>query len=314
MLFEFTRPVVAGYFQCDLSKTLPTRDTSTQAALLYMSSGEGTWTIGEWQFPVRRGDMFGIPVGLRASAELNLARPLGYYYCYFQLADGTPPGTTLNWPWDLAIDPRYCREAPCASGPFRPEVAGIYRTLQYELSRNTPVSQLAAKAQLMLLGVNFGRMLSLSSVITLGQSGRKTVRSSRPRLAPNMPEPVARVIDFVSHRLDQELSLPELAKVALCSERHLVDLFRTSTGLSPMAFVRERRIREAKRLLMQGLPVKDIATRLSFADSHHFSRVFRQTTGISPTEYAQGKAPLRQRPSGEFSMAPPSATGTGAGE
>jgi len=310
MIFEFTRPVAAGYFQCDLSVRKPPYDHERQAALLYMTSGQGVWTLGQWKFPVRRGDMFAIPRGLQASGELNPARPVGYYYCYFELMENAT-GANLTWPWDLGPEVnRYLEQAtmPCASGPFRPEVAGLFRTLQYELGKNSSISQLAAKAQLTLLGVNFGRMLALNAVAVRLPEIQEAVAVRS--ITTSLPEPVARAVDYVQSRLDQELSLAELAGVARCSERRFVDVFRGATGMSPMAFVRERRVREAKRLLMSGLSVKDVANRLNFADAHHFSRVFRQTTGISPTEYVAGKPPLRQRPSGEFSMAPSAAPST----
>ena len=70
-----------------------------------------------------------------------------------------------------------------------------------------------------------------------------------------------------------------------------------------MDYVRERRIFEAQKLLVQGVAIKAVANRLNFADGHHFSRVFRQKTGISPSEYVAGKAPLRQRFVGEFETA-----------
>ena len=57
MLFEFTQPVVVGYFQCNLATRRPPVEPQRQGALLYVTSGEGTWTVGDWTFPVRRGDM-----------------------------------------------------------------------------------------------------------------------------------------------------------------------------------------------------------------------------------------------------------------
>ena len=71
-----------------------------------------------------------------------------------------------------------------------------------------------------------------------------------------------------------------------------------------MAYVRERRIREAQRLLGKGgLSVKEVSGRLNFSDPQHFSRVFRQETGISPSEYASGAVPPRQRESGMYASA-----------
>ena len=154
----------------------------------------------------------------------------------------------------------------------------------------------------MLLGVNFARMLASANTIIPQAEGKH--RSEPACLATSwgkaLPEPVARAVDYILTHLDQELSLADLTGAAQYSQRRLTGLFKEALRMSPMAFVRARRIHEAKRLLAEGLPVKEIAARLKFADSQHFSRVFRQATGLSPTEFAGGQLPLQQPPSGAF--------------
>ena len=296
MLFETTEALTAGYFQCDLSTQRPPRDIERHAGLIYVTSGQGVWTVGPWRFPVRRGDLFAIPAGVKASANLNPARPLGYYYCYFGVNETTAP-RALTWPWQLG-DGTLAAAEPCASGDFRPELAANFRAIQYELGRNTRDAALAARAHLAILGVSFARMLALKLTQGVTLPGHSAANIPYGK---GLPESVACVVDYVLSHLAKDLSVAELAGVARCSERRLVDIFRNAVGTSPMAYVRERRVFEAQKLLVQGLAVKDVANRLNFADSHHFSRVFRQKTGISPSEYAAGKAPLRQRFVGEFS-------------
>jgi len=287
MLFEHTRPVVAGYFQCDAYTTMAKRDIARQGGFVYVFSGQGKWTVGSFQFPVRRGDLIAVPAGIQISADLENTRPLAYYFCHFELRERAPLEVSLAWPWNLNLPPLTVPLKPYASGEFRPEVAAHFRALQYELDGNSGDACLAARAHLMLLGATFCRMLA---------SGNQAVAAGK-----GLPEPVACAVDYILSHLDKSMSLAELARVACCSERRLVDIFRESLGTPPMAYVRQRRVQEAQRLLMEGLPVKDVANRLNFADSHHFSRVFRQKTGISPSEYAAGKAPLRQKFVGEYS-------------
>jgi AraC-like DNA-binding protein len=286
MLFEYTRPVAAGYFQCDMATNLIKRDVARQASFLYVSSGRGNWTLGSLEFPVRRGDFIAVPAGTKITAQLDESRPLGYYYCHFELPEGAPAELSLAWPWSLSLSQKSAPLRPYASGEFRPEVAAHFRALQYELERNTGDSRLAANAHLMLLGATFCRMLA---------AGNQAVPAGK-----GLPEPVACAVDYILSHLDKSLSLAELARVACCSERRLVDLFRASLGAPPMAYVRQRRVQEAQRLLMDSVPIKDVASRLNFADSHHFSRVFRQTTGISPSEFVAGEAPVRVPSSGHF--------------
>jgi len=56
-------------------------------------------------------------------------------------------------------------------------------------------------------------------------------------------------------------------------------------GVTPLDFIREARIRKACQLLKEGGTVNDVAYKCGFSDPKYFSKCFRQTMGISPTEY-----------------------------
>lgn len=303
MLFESVRPVAAGYFECQRFPRYAQRDRTRQASLLYMTSGQGAWKVGPWTFPIQRGDMIAIPVAEACCAEVQHDQPLGYYYAIFEMLD-QPDTSRLAWPWDLGVegpDGEGVSGPPYASGPFRPEIVALFRQLQDELGKRRPGSTEAARAHLLLLGVAFGREWAFRN----RSRGRNPSASGvSGRFRRPVPEPVAQVVDHVQCNLERDLSLGELARVARFSETRLVQIFRETFGLSPMAYVRERRIREAQRLLLKGtLTVKEIAGRLNFADAHHFSRVFRQVTGISPSAFADGQPPLKQRESGLYAQA-----------
>lgn len=62
--------------------------------------------------------------------------------------------------------------------------------------------------------------------------------------------------------------------------------FRAATGYSPKDYVQSLRIEEAKQLLeMDGQNVEGIAEAVGYADVRAFRRLFRNMTGLSPTEY-----------------------------
>ncbi|MBE7462571.1 MAG: helix-turn-helix transcriptional regulator [Planctomycetes bacterium] len=291
MLFEHTRPVAAGYFQCDLNTRRAHRDPSAQAALVYLASGAGTWKIGPWQGKLERGGLLALPVDLPAALYPLPHQALGYYYVYLE-GDGPNGAKDLRWPWDLGIAwPNGEAPPPVASGDFQASVAGLVRRIQDELARRRTGAPVVARACLSLLGVGFARMLSAQHEPRAAGPAARTA----PKAGSDWPEPVARAVDFVLQNLDRDLSLLELARVARYSERRLVQLFRSALGRSPMAYVREQRVREAQRLLMQGgMTIKEVALRLNFADPQHFCRVFRQATGITPSDYLAGRAPLKQ--------------------
>ena len=70
------------------------------------------------------------------------------------------------------------------------------------------------------------------------------------------------------------------------SPSHLRALFEKWVGESPKRFHTRCRIDQAKRLFReQNLSVAEVGFHVGFADVHHFSRVFKQITGVAPSRY-----------------------------
>jgi AraC family transcriptional regulator len=92
--------------------------------------------------------------------------------------------------------------------------------------------------------------------------------------------------------LGQPIKLRELAALAGVSVRHFERAFRQSTGSPPHAYVMKRRLHRARDLLVNQakLSVDQIALRLGFSSSSHFSSAFRRQTGRTPTEFRKSCA------------------------
>ncbi|HEL3809176.1 TPA: helix-turn-helix transcriptional regulator [Stenotrophomonas maltophilia] len=112
-------------------------------------------------------------------------------------------------------------------------------------------------------------------------------------LAPHQAAALQRALRYVDEHLSQPLRVTELAAAACVSRFHLVRLFRTGTGSSPLRYVRRRRIERARQLLpVAQLPMSCLAQQLGFFDQSHFVRSFRAETGCSPGQYLAGDAAL----------------------
>ena len=95
------------------------------------------------------------------------------------------------------------------------------------------------------------------------------------------------VLSYIEDTLGQRIELRELAALAGISVRHFERAFRQSTGYPPHAYVLDRRLDVGRHLLIDqpDLPIEQVALRLGFSSSSHFSSAFRRRTGYSPTEY-----------------------------
>lgn len=77
-----------------------------------------------------------------------------------------------------------------------------------------------------------------------------------------------------------------LAKLCNISEVHFRKLFKDEFDKSPKQYILDMRIQRAKQLLRDGVfKINAISEECGFSSEYHFSRIFKQKTGMNPTEY-----------------------------
>ena len=87
-------------------------------------------------------------------------------------------------------------------------------------------------------------------------------------------------------KIDDDLSLEDMAESVELSKAHFSEMFRKSTGQSPHQFVPHRRVECAKEMLSEAeTRVLDVAVVHGFKSQQHSARIFRRVCGISPSEY-----------------------------
>ncbi|HEY8607821.1 MAG TPA: AraC family transcriptional regulator [Noviherbaspirillum sp.] len=86
------------------------------------------------------------------------------------------------------------------------------------------------------------------------------------------------------------LTLADLAREAGLSRFQLVRAFSRFTGLTPHAYLLQRRIQQARVLIAAGTPLAEAALASGFADQSHMTRLFARTYGIAPGAYAAALA------------------------
>jgi AraC family transcriptional regulator, activator of mtrCDE len=107
-----------------------------------------------------------------------------------------------------------------------------------------------------------------------------------PWLDALQDERMAAVLDRLLEHPEHDHSLESLAETAAMSRSAFAETFHTCFGRTPMAFLRELRLRRGAELLRTTeLTVDRIAHRVGFASRSHFSRAFTDQFGHSPTMF-----------------------------
>ena len=101
---------------------------------------------------------------------------------------------------------------------------------------------------------------------------------------------VPAAIDRARDKIDDDpaapLTLAELAEACGLSQFQFLRAFAKATGLTPHAYLLQRRIQEARRLIAVGTPLAEAAFASGFADQSHMTRLFVRNFGLSPGAYA----------------------------
>jgi AraC family transcriptional regulator len=99
-------------------------------------------------------------------------------------------------------------------------------------------------------------------------------------------ERIQRGVDYIEARLDQDVALSDVAKVAGVSRWHFQRMFRALTGETLKTYIRSRRLAASlERLLDTDLRVLDIAFMAGFESQEAFTRAFKKAFGLTPQKY-----------------------------
>ena len=99
---------------------------------------------------------------------------------------------------------------------------------------------------------------------------------------PREDGPVARALSYLDAYFAQATDLATLARVAGVPRTRLIRAFRQATGLTPHAWLTDRRIRAARHMLGTGRAPADVAVACGLYDQSHLNRLFKARFGVSP--------------------------------
>jgi AraC-like DNA-binding protein len=121
-------------------------------------------------------------------------------------------------------------------------------------------------------------------VSTGGNAGARLVRPAGLAAAD-------RARQLIRAAPDADVSASQLAAAAGCSRFALHRAFVAAYGATPGDYQRLLRLRAARTLIADGLPIAEAAARAGFADQSHLTRWFGRYYGITPGEYRRAALP-----------------------
>ena len=105
-------------------------------------------------------------------------------------------------------------------------------------------------------------------------------------ITPEKDRLMERAKEYIEAHLEEDITAVHICRHLQVSRTKLYELFRKEQGQGISAYLLQRRLITAKKLLKTtDLSIKEIARKVGFNDYNYFSRVFKKTFGRSPRKY-----------------------------
>jgi AraC-like DNA-binding protein/quercetin dioxygenase-like cupin family protein len=250
-----------GATTCGSSHRVPTH-AHRGIEIMYLSTGEVTWTIGGSPVRQQAGEVLvvggGVPHGTAQSAH----PPFRALFAGLDAPSHSGPAGELRGMLERAGGSLAPRVAP----EFEPILDGLYRIADDGLPRSGAVAATYRELLVRLVCERFG---------------------SPPR--SNSPA-VDDAIRYLQANLDRLVPVPEIARVANLGVRQFSSRFHSETGMTPAAWHLSARLTAAETAVRSpGASITVVAQDFGFSSAQHFSTAFKGVFGRSPGRYRSGR-------------------------
>jgi len=200
-----------------------------------------------------------------------------------ELREGRNAGTTPN---GLPLELRARLEAHPARGTPDRFAEARHQTLFNTLRLLGELANSEAPERARLVE----QLVDLMSLDLGWKHSSTTPALDRPPPGGLAPWQIHRVIAYMKERLDQEITLLDLAGAVRLSRFHFCTAFHRATGSTPHEMLRRLRVDAACRLLTSSnQSISEIALSVGFQTPSAFAARFRKAVGLTPREFRRSR-------------------------
>ena len=241
-------------------------------------SGSGAISVDGASYPLTCGTVIGWRAGMTYAYHPGKEGMtlIGFNYDFTQTASDitvpVPPCRAEDYTADKLVEtPVIIDDAPALSGVFclqaKGDIIEKINLINFEFSRPMLFSNERCNSLFKDVLVQCARFTQMGDTDALCKTAEM-------------------VIKYVGEHLDENLTNVTLAEHFNYHPNYISRVMRELTGMSLHRYVLDRRICKAIELLESTrFSVTEIADKTGFGDVSHFSKIFRQKTGKSPTDF-----------------------------
>lgn len=266
--------------------------------------GRGINTIGMEEFPIKAGDVFvhhgTRPHGYRATEHLGLINIIfdqsllqrvrfdvtglpGYQSLFVvepaMLKEGHSARHLTLGMDDLAKAKQLAEAMEKELYGDLPRREAVRFEERYQAKVGNPPNRRTPDGHRFMAMTHF---MALVGLLSRAYHAKPTVESGRIMK-------IGQVIAHMESHFDENLKIPELARMVGMSDRNFYRFFHRVKGESPLAYLQRLRIAKGARILQTSdKSISEVAMECGFNDSNYFTRQFRRVLGVSPWQFQDG--------------------------
>jgi AraC-like DNA-binding protein len=96
---------------------------------------------------------------------------------------------------------------------------------------------------------------------------------------------IGRIIEYINEHLDEDISVDKISEYFYVSKFHLSREFKKHTGTTIHRYIVQKKLIEAKELILGSVPIIDVYKQCGFGDYSNFFRAFKNEYGVTPKQF-----------------------------
>lgn len=240
--------------------------------ITYVVSGSGYVTCSNKTYPIGAGNIILNYKGEQHSIGANADSKLRYFYLGFMFND------RCENPDILTLRQFYADKVKNCIISNQNQIFQIFIDIVDEFYDNKQFVDLQVQSYLLQILVNCYRVF-----IGAGASKKNSLISSTSYA---VGDTTYAVIKYIEKNLLEIVSLTEISTHLGYSYNYLSHLFKRKVGISLQSYINNEKVEKSKELIKSGrLNMTEISSKLNYQTVQAFSKSFKKTTGLSPSEY-----------------------------
>ena len=243
----------------------PSHKHDDLSEIIYICEGEGTFIINQKRYTAKKGDILIYNAGNIHEEYSNPDNPLVTFFCGLS---------------NLAID--QLKELYIIPIEFEP----IIRKNQYSDLIGMYFSQIFEESSLKADGYEIICQSLLTSSIALIH--RAITLENFKSESEESNTLAHRIKEFIDKNYKKNIKLEDIADELYINKYYLSHVFKEQMQISPINYLINRRIGEAKNLLVSTeLKIGEIARIMGYDNPNYFTLLFKKMTGETPKQFKE---------------------------